>query len=218
MRRHLYNCDCMKFMASMPDRSVDFILTDIPYGEVNASEQGNPCNITNLNKGLADKLTFDLADFAKEACRITRKYILVFCSAAQFSNLRSYLKAQDGTVRTIVWEKVNPCPLHGHQMYVSGVELGVWFRHKAVGKFNAFCKNTVFHHPLGSSKLHPTEKNHGLLKELIEDNTNVGDLVFDPCAGSASTLLVARSLGRRYLGCELDKEYFTRAIQRLEEK
>lgn len=216
MRRLLYNCDCMKFMASMPARSVDFTLTDIPYGEVNDSEQNHPCNITNLNKGVADKLTFDLFAFVKETCRITRKYVLIFCSAKQFSDLRECLKACDGTVRTIVWEKSNPCPLHGHQMYVSGVELGVWFRHKGIGRFNAFCKNTVFRHPIGSSKLHPTEKNHALLRELILDNTNEGDLVFDPCAGSASTLLVARSLGRRYLGCELNTEYFTRAIQRLE--
>lgn len=216
MRKHIVNCDCMKLMASMPDRSVDFILTDIPYGEVNASEQGHPCNITNLNKGKADELTFALEEFVPEICRISRNSCLIFCSAEQFSFLRMFLKKRNGTVRTLVWEKTNPCPLHGQRMYVSGVELAVWFRHKGNATFNAFCKNTVFRHPIGSSRLHPTEKNHKLLEELILDNTNPGDLVFDPCAGSGSTLLVAKQLGRRYFGCELDKDFCDKANDRLE--
>ena len=69
-------------------------------------------------------------------------------------------------------------------------------------------KNTVFKYPCGRSKLHPTEKNHDLLKELILDNSNEGDIVFDPCSGSGSHLLVAKENNRNYLGVELNKEYF----------
>lgn len=47
------------------------------------------------------------------------------------------------------------------------------------------------------------------------DNSNEGDLIFDPCAGSGSTLLVAKENGRNYLGCELDKEYYEKALGRL---
>ena len=69
-------------------------------------------------------------------------------------------------------------------------------------------KNSVFDYPNGRSKLHPTEKNHGLLKELILDNTNQGDIVFDPCCGSGSHLLVAKENERNWKGIELDKYYF----------
>ena len=84
------------------------------------------------------------------------------------------------------------------------------------GCYNAFCKSNVFEFPTGQSEIHPTEKNHKLLAELIKDNSNLGDLVFDPCAGSGSTLLVANQLGRKILGCELDKTFYQKARKRLE--
>lgn len=104
--------------------------------------------------------------------------------------------------------------MNGQYVYLSGIENAVWFKKKG-GTFNASCKNTVFRHPLGNGLMHPTEKNHKLLKELILDNSNKGDIVFDPCAGSGSTLFVAKNLDRKYLGCELNKNYFERAEQRL---
>ena len=83
------------------------------------------------------------------------------------------------------------------------------------GVFNARCKNTVFKYPCGRSKLHPTEKNHDLLKELILDNSNEGNLIFDPCCGSGSHCLVAKENDRDYIGCELDYEYYKIALERL---
>ena len=80
--------------------------------------------------------------------------------------------------------------------------------------FNAHCKNTVFKYPNGRSKLHPTEKNHNLLEDLILDNSNENDLVFDPCFGSGSHLFVARKLNRNYLGFEINKEYFSIATNK----
>ncbi|MCD8378231.1 MAG: site-specific DNA-methyltransferase [Candidatus Gastranaerophilales bacterium] len=88
---------------------------------------------------------------------------------------------------------------------------------KRGGTFNARCKNTVFRFPVGSGKLHPTEKNHKLLRELILDNSNESDLVFDPCAGAGSSLLVAQQLNRRVLGCEIDEDYCALANERLEQ-
>ena len=83
--------------------------------------------------------------------------------------------------------------------------------------FNANCKNTVFRYPCGRSKLHPTEKNHGLLKELILDNSNEGDIIFDPCCGSGSHLLVAKQNGRNYIGCELNTDHYNIAKKRIME-
>lgn len=211
----LRNVDCMKFMAAMPDKCVDFTFTDIPYGVVNATEQGRPCNITNLNKGAADIVTFDLLEFLDNIYRITKNSFLIFCSIEQCGIMSDHTRGYNGTRRYIIWEKTNPCPLHGQRLYLSGIEVALWFKYRGAKTFNAFCKNTVFRHPIGSSKMHPTEKNHALIKELIEDNTNIGDVVFDPCAGGGSILFVAKKLKRLYLGCELNKEYFVAASRRL---
>ena len=104
--------------------------------------------------------------------------------------------------------------MNGQHIYLSGIENAVWFK-KRGGVFNARCKNTVFEYPCGRSKLHPTEKNHDLLKELILDNSNEGDIVFDPCAGSGSHCLVAKENGRRFVGCELSEQYGEIAIKRV---
>ncbi len=105
--------------------------------------------------------------------------------------------------------------MNGQYVYLSGVEFAVWFKKKGSKVFNARCKNVVFQHPNGTSKFHPTEKNHALLKELILDNTNENDIVFDPCMGSGSHILVAAENGRRGLGVELRQDYFDIARERL---
>ena len=65
-------------------------------------------------------------------------------------------------------------------------------------------------------RVHPTQKPLWLMKALIEKHSNIGDLVFDPFAGSGTSLVAAKQLGRRYLGCELSPEYAEHARRRVE--
>ena len=206
--------DCIEVMKSMKNDSVDFTLTDIPYNEVNRKSNG----LRDLDKQKADVLTFDLNVFLKEVYRITKNSICIFCGREQFSEIYSFFAKQKGTVRPIVWQKSNPSPMNGQHIYLSGVEFAVWFKKSGAKVFNAHCKNTVFKYPNGSSKLHPTEKNHELLKELILDNTNENDIVFDCCMGSGSHLVVALENNRRALGVELDENYFNIAKERIYEQ
>jgi site-specific DNA-methyltransferase (adenine-specific) len=62
---------------------------------------------------------------------------------------------------------------------------------------------------------HPTEKPVPLLRELIESSSSMGELVFDPYAGSGSTLVAAKLEGRRAIGIELDERYCAVAAERL---
>ena len=213
MKTKLINSDCIKVMKSMLPESVMFTLTDIPYDAVNRGSNG----LRNLDKEEADIITFDLNEFLEEVYRITSNSIVIFCGKEQFSNIYEYFASKKGTVRPIIWEKSNPSPMNGQYIYLSGVELAVWFKKSGAKTFNAHCKNTVFKYPNGRSKLHPTEKNHELLKQLILDNSNEDDLVFDPCMGSGSHLLVAKNLNRKYLGVELSEKYFNIAKKRIEE-
>jgi site-specific DNA-methyltransferase (adenine-specific) len=66
-------------------------------------------------------------------------------------------------------------------------------------------------------KLHPTEKPIDLLKLYISNSSNEGDIVLDPFAGSGSTLLASKELNRKYIGYEIDKQYYDIAVERLEE-
>ena len=204
----------MDYMKTMSDDCVHLTLTDIPYGVVNRDSNG----LRNLNKEEADVMTFDLSDFLSEVYRVTSGTIIIFCSKEQISEIYKFFdekqKKKLGTVRHLVWEKTNPSPMNGQYIYLSGIENAVWFKKKGA-TFNAHCKNPVFRYACGRSKLHPTEKNHDLLKELILDNSNEGDIVFDPCAGSGSHLLVAKENNRQWLGVELNREYFNIASERV---
>ena len=204
----------MDYMKTMEDGCVHLTLTDIPYGVVNRDSNG----LRNLNKEEADVMTFELNDFLSEVYRVTSGTIIIFCSKEQISEIYKFFdekqKKKLGTVRHLVWEKTNPSPMNGQYIYLSGIENAVWFKKKG-GTFNAHCKNPVFKYACGRSKLHPTEKNHDLLKELILDNSNEGDIVFDPCSGSGSHLLVAKENNRQWLGVELNREYFNIASERV---
>ena len=63
---------------------------------------------------------------------------------------------------------------------------------------------------------HPTQKPEKLIAKLILASSAPGDMVFDPFAGSGTTCVVAKKLGRHYLGIESDREYCLWAAKRLQ--
>lgn len=120
----IYNQDCITFMRKLSDNFVNFTLTDIPYDGVNRSSNG----IRNFDKDAADILTFNLLEFCEGVYRVTKNSICIFCGKEQFSFIYDYFAQKHGTTRCIVWEKTNPSPVNGQYIYLSGVELAVWFK------------------------------------------------------------------------------------------
>ena len=207
----LLHGDCLERMKEIPDGSVDLILTDIPYDGVNRGSNG----LRKLDKGKADVITFDIHEFLKEVDRICSGTIIIFCAKNQLSDVFKYFENnKSGTVRQLVWQKSNPSPMNGQHIYLSGIENAIWFK-KRGSVFNAHCKNTVFKHPTGRSKLHPTEKNHALLIELILDNSNENQVVLDPCMGSSSTGIACLNTNRKFIGIELYGNYFDIGAERM---
>jgi DNA modification methylase len=200
----------MKIMRNMSDNSVDLTLTDIPYGKVNRNDNG----LRNLDKGNADIESFDLIDFCKEVHRISKGTVIIFCGKEQLSSIYEYFSKQAGTTRQIIWQKSNPSPMNGQYVYLSGVENAVWFK-KPGGVFNAHCRNTVFKYPNGSSKLHPTQKNIDLIRQLVLENSNKYDKVFDPCFGSCTTGVACLETDRDFIGIEKDEFYYNLGKNRL---
>ena len=205
--------DCLEIMKDIPDKSIDMILTDIPYGEVNRDSNG----LRNLDKGKADIFEIPMNKLLDELYRVSSGQIIIFCGKEQFSDIYSFFAKKKGTVRPIVWNKTNPSPMNGQHIYLSGVEFAVWFKPRGRKVFNAFCKNTVFNFPNGSKKYHPTGKNIKLFTELIEDNSNENELILDPFMGGGTTGVACINTNRNFIGIELDEEYFEIAKKRIEE-
>lgn len=207
--------DCLELMKDIPE--VNLLLTDIPYEEVNRKDNG----LRNLNKDKADIKTFDL-DIFLETIYEKANIFIIFCGNEQYSRIYRFFsnkqKEHKGTVRQLIWAKSNPSPMNGEYVYLSGTENAVWFKKKGTGKLNCKCKKNYFIHPTGSSKYHPTEKNHKLLEELILDNTNDNDIVLDCCMGSGSTGIVALKNNRNFIGIEIDENYFKIAKERIEKE
>ena len=207
----VYNADCLEGMKRIPDNHVNITLTDIPYGVVNRKSNG----LRNLNKEEADDFNIDMDELLREIYRVTEGQIIIFCGKEQFSEIYKFFADKKGTTRSIIWQKTNPSPMNGQYVYLSWVEHAVWFKPRGRKVFNAHCKNTVFTYSNGSRKIHPTQKNLDLFKELIIDNSSEGEIVFDPFMGSGTTAIAAIDTGRNFNGFELDEEYHKLSEQRI---
>lgn len=208
----LYHGDCLVEMAKIPDRSVDLILTDIPYGEVNRESNG----LRVLDKGVADVETFPLEAFLRECDRVCRGSIYVFCGTLQVSQILRFLRERRMSTRCLVWEKTNPSPMNADKVWLSGIELCAYGK-KPKAAFNSFYRSTVLRYPVGQSKAHPTQKPLLLMEELVRVSSDEEDIVLDPCMGSGTTGVACVNTGRRFIGIEKDETYFKVAEKRIAE-
>jgi site-specific DNA-methyltransferase (adenine-specific) len=69
---------------------------------------------------------------------------------------------------------------------------------------------------MGEKTKHPTQKPEELLRKILLASSNQNDIVLDPFSGSGTTLVVAEQLGRKWVGCEMNAEYNTWAIDRID--
>src|SRR5690606_21458416 len=115
---------CLELMKDIPDGSVDMVLCDLPYGEVNRASGG----LRNLDKGLADICEIDLNTLISEDGRVCRSSVYLFCGVDQISALSIALKKHGFTTRLGQWEKTNPSPMNGSRLWLSGSEFCVFGR------------------------------------------------------------------------------------------
>ena len=207
----LIHGDCLQAMQGLADDAVDLVLTDIPYGEVNRASGG----LRNLNKGIADIVTFSLKDFISACIRVCNGSFYVFCGIEQVSEIRALFVQHGLATRMGIWEKTNPSPMNGQRLWLSSVECCVFAR-KSGAVFNEHCKSSVWRSPLTRSKIHPTQKPVALFSRLIQASTNPDMRVLDPCMGSGTTGVCCKQLGRRFIGIEKDAGYFAAAKLRIE--
>ena len=208
----IHNADCLELMKEIPDKSIDLVLTDIPYNECNRNSNG----LRNLNYDIADVFNLSMPNLLNELNRICKGSFYIFCGTEQISEIRKTFINYGLSTRTIVWEKTNPSPMNGEFIWLSGIELAFYGKNKKA-TFNAHCKNTVLKHPVCQEYIiHPTQKPLSLFKEIINISTNENDLILDCFSGSGTTAIACSELKRNFICIEKDKQYYEASCKRLE--
>jgi site-specific DNA-methyltransferase (adenine-specific) len=220
MEINLLHGDCLELMKDIPDKGVDMILTDIPYGEVSkmgAERAKYSGQLRNIDKGNADVVNFDLDELLGELSRVSNGGIYIFCGIEQVSHIYTYFNShKDFMVRQCAWKKTNPSPMNGQHMWLSSMENCIFAKRRKT-KFYAKTKSSVWEFPTERGKIHPTQKSLALFEYLVSASSAEGDVVLDPFMGSGTTGVACINTNRNFIGIELDDKYFEIAKRRISE-
>jgi site-specific DNA-methyltransferase (adenine-specific) len=230
----LSNKDAKIFLQEIKNDSVSMVLTDPPYqiskktGFKSKGEKGVERLRISMDFGKWDNKKIDehislITEVVSECYRVLKKggVIVVFYDLWKIETLANILQnAGFRMLRFIEWVKTNPVPINSKALYLSNArEVAIVAVKGNKPIFKSKYHNGVFSQPIhrdGGKRIHPTQKPLALMRELISLHTNEGDIVLDPFAGSATTIIAALQLKREGIGCELNKIYFKKAINRLE--
>ena len=145
---------------------------------------------------------------------------IVFFDLWKITPLKDQLEsAKFKQIRFIEWLKTNPQPINSKVNYLTNCrEIALLGIKKSKPTFNSSYDKGIYEYPIqgGKDRFHPTQKNTKMFQELIEKHSNEGDIVLDCFMGSGTTAIAAMNTGRHFIGCELDKEYFTKAMERIQ--
>lgn len=239
----MFNGDCLEVMKIIPDKSVDMVLCDLPYGTT-------ACKWDNVIP--FEPLWEQYGRIIKDNGAIVLFGSEPFSSKLRMSNLKMYKYDW-------VWDKVSVVGFaNAKKMPLYNVENILVFYRKlptynpqGVVKINKKVKNGKTHsiknidkgitainggrltgnytqeytnYPKqiltfgrDKEKLHPTQKPVALLEYLIKTYTNENEVILDNCMGSGSTCVACQNTGRKFIGIELEEKYFDIALNRIEE-
>ncbi len=176
---------------------------------------------TNYGKWDSEFTMEDLQLFINHFYRVLKPggTCIVFFDLWKITPLKDQLEsAKFKQIRFIEWIKTNPQPINSKVNYLTNCrEIALLGIKKSKPTFNSSYDKGIYEHPIqgGKDRFHPTQKSTNLFKELIEKHSNEGDLVLDPFLGSGTTAVAAIETGRKFIGCELDEEYYTKARARI---
>lgn len=237
----LYNEDCLKCMKNIPDKSIDLILCDLPYGITACSWD----SVIPLN---------ELWEQYKRVLKVNGVAVLFgnqpFTTSLISSNIKDFNHIwywKKNNVTGGLFAKIQPmrciedicvfvCNRKSRYTYnPQGVRLRDKPRIKNNnGKSRVYRELPKIHkqiytgypknlleirnvNPSGKGRYHPTQKPVELLEYLIKTYSNEGEMVLDNCMGSGSTGVACLNTNRNFIGIELDKKYFDIACTRLGE-
>ena len=219
--------DCYELIKKIPDKSIDLIITDPPY-EIGKSgmtgifkyrnNTGHKYYDSIMEKGLDKGIDLNILD---EFVRVSKYiYIYIWCNKDQIYDYMTYfVKEKKCNFEMIIWGKTDPTPFTcGH--YLKDKEYCLLFWEKGCHLKGTFETMKTIYMSIknkadGKKYGHPTIKPLNITKNLIINSTKPNDIVLDCFCGSGTTCVAAKETGRRYIGMEIDKEYWKKANDRL---
>jgi len=210
--------DCTKLLETLPDNSIDLLVTDPPYGISYESEhrEVNPFEkITNDNLEETISVVSDALRIASRKLK-DNSHVYIFTSWKTYPYLLPVVSTYFQVKNLLVWVKNNWTAGDLDANYGQIHEF-ILFAHKGRRHLNGRRDASVLHfdRALDNGRVHPTEKPLPLLEYLIEKSSLPGETVCDPFAGVASTCLAAKNKGRKYIGMEIEKRWYDLGIERL---
>ena len=220
--------DSHELIKSIPDHSVDFILTDPPYNLAQHSTGNIPLpGRSAMNNDLApwDLIEFKPEEWIAEFLRILKPTgnLFIFTSYNQIGKWYELLDHKFDATNFMVWHKTNPAPKIFKAGFLNSCELiytcwnkGHTWNFINQAEMHNFIESSICMKPERlSDPKHPTQKPVAILKKLITIASNENDVIFDPFMGVGSTGVAAIELGRKFIGFEIAPEYFAAAEKRI---
>ena len=204
----LHHGDCLDVMATLPDASIDCVLTDPPYG-LNFPYLSYTDTRENL-KGL-------IAKFVPECRRIANR-VFILCGPTQIA-----LYPEADWVCNVTWNTTGTLGKYGYNQWTPVLCYGKDL--KGFGNINGLLKSDTLRISGGGGvgfQRSEEEKKHTCPKPITVMNvtlrrlTNEGDTVLDPFMGSGTTGVACELGNRKFIGIEKDAEYFKIATNRIE--
>lgn len=202
----IHHGDCIEVMRRMPEKSIDFILSDPPY-------------LVNYRDRLGRSIQNDVNDrwlkpAMREAFRVLKsdRVAIMFYGWTRVDKFfEAWLEAGFQPVGHIVFRKTYSSKsrflcYHHEQAYLLA---------KGRPPLPKQSLADVMDMPYSGNKLHPTQKPVEALLPLVRSFTLPGEVVLDPFAGSGSSCMAAHLSGRGYVGIEKDAAYMQIAAERL---
>ena len=143
----------------------------------------------------------------------------IFCSFDKVDCFKQELELYFKVKNMIVWVKNNHTAGDLEAQFGKKYEL-ILLVNKGRAKFNGKRLTDVweFNRVAGNAQIHQNQKPLDLLKQCIEKHSEVNDIVFDGFMGSGSTGVACLNLNRKFIGIELDEDYFNIAKERIEKE
>lgn len=211
--------DCTTLLATIPDKSLDLLVTDPPYGIAYESDHREVSPFDTMANDTPEEM---LAVLDKALALASKKlkdnsHVYLFASWKTYPALVPIVAKYFVVKNLLVWEKNNWTAGDLDANYGQVHEFIV-FAHKGRRHLNGRRDASVLHFDRvpENGRIHPTEKPLPLLEYLIEKSSQPGEVVCDPFAGVASTCVAAKKTRRKYLGIEIAKQWFDLGQQRLQ--
>lgn len=231
--------DCLDVMKTLPDKSVDLFLCDLPYGCL--TTQNNNARLMRMENGVATgkkaqtengllqgcswDIKLDLTQFwvqVKRLCKDDHTPVLMFCSTKFGAELIT--SNPDWFRYDLVWNKMrgvsflsaNKMPMRSHEMiYVFAKKGATYYRTDLLqDNTGKRCVLSIVESSTRKKGQHPTQKPDDLYAWLITRYSKEGDTILDPTAGSFASVFTAHRLNRNAIGIEKDKTFYETAIRR----